>query len=285
MLVRLCLIFAALSTLVLSTPALADSPNSLGRYLRYTPSQPAKVETSLITMQTPTGSTLDLISAVHLGEPSYYRALNQRFRTYDAVLYELVLPETMAGSPLPAHLETGSGISGLQSILARGMGLTTQLSSINYSARNFVHADLTQEALSQAMSSRQESLLTYVSRVLASSGQGGSSTLGISDRELAELDLMGILSGRSTPKEQKILRKLMASTMTGSSGFLSAMEDTAILGKRNEAALKVLDRQLRAGRRHLAIFYGAAHMPDLERQLQKKGWVATHTDWVKAWSI
>ena len=36
--------------------------------------------------------TVDLIGAVHVGEKSYYDALNEQFTKYDAVLFELVAP-------------------------------------------------------------------------------------------------------------------------------------------------------------------------------------------------
>ena len=37
--------------------------------------------------------TVDLISAIHIGDSSYYAELNERFRDYDALLFELVAPE------------------------------------------------------------------------------------------------------------------------------------------------------------------------------------------------
>ena len=36
---------------------------------------------------------VDLISAVHIGDAEYYDDLNQRFRSYDAMLYELIAPK------------------------------------------------------------------------------------------------------------------------------------------------------------------------------------------------
>ena len=35
---------------------------------------------------------VDLVAAVHIGEKEYFSTLNQLFRTYDVVLYELVAP-------------------------------------------------------------------------------------------------------------------------------------------------------------------------------------------------
>ena len=37
--------------------------------------------------------SVDLISAIHIGDPSYYAELNERFRDYDVLLYELVAPQ------------------------------------------------------------------------------------------------------------------------------------------------------------------------------------------------
>ncbi len=36
---------------------------------------------------------VDLIGAVHIADPAYYEKLNERFKHYDVLLYELVAPE------------------------------------------------------------------------------------------------------------------------------------------------------------------------------------------------
>jgi hypothetical protein len=269
---------------LLCPAALADN---LGDYVRYSKSTaPASVETAVVTMVAPQGQTLDLVAALHLGEPAYYKALNERFKRYDAVLYELILPEEMAGQQLPAQLDTGSGLSGFQGMMAHAMGLATQLDKIDYSAKNFVHADLTREALSKSMDARHENMMTYVSHLMTStSAPGATANIGVSDKELAQLDLMAVLSGRGTARDQKILKKIMAATMTGSDSLLTAMGDTAIIAERNTAAMKVVDAQLARGKRNMALYYGAAHMPDLEARLQKKGWKRQGSSWLQAWTI
>ena len=39
--------------------------------------------------------------------------------------------------------------------------------------------------------------------------------------------------------------------------------DAILIGDRNEAAMKVLVRELANGKKRIGIFYGAAHMPEL----------------------
>jgi hypothetical protein len=60
---------------------------------------------------------------------------------------------------------------------------------------------------------------------------------------------------------------------------------TVIVSGRNQVALKVMDREIARGRRELAIFYGAAHLPDLETRLLAKGFTRVETGWVTAWDL
>lgn len=279
-------LYPTLAFVLLCVAAAAQTTSpSMGDYLRYLKTPPASLETAVVTMKGPRGEALDLISAVHVGEASYYRNLNSRFRAYDAVLYELILPEEMAGQRLPSQLESGGALSGLQGKLGRTLGMVTQLNNIDYSPANFVHADLTQEALSQSMGARGESLMSYFQKALANSGRGKAPSLGVSEQELAELNLLAILTGSATDKERTVLKKMMASAMTSPHGAIDVFGDTALLADRNQAALGALDAQMARGRRNLALFYGAAHMPDLEAQLRKRGWKRIGTEWLKAWSI
>lgn len=250
-------------------------------YVRLQKGAPSVLETAIVTMTGPNAQRLDLVSAVHLADASYYQQLNSKFRGYQAVLYELVLPEEMAGQPLPSNLGSEEGLSGIQSTLARSLGLTTQLEQVDYSAPNFVHADLSREGLSRAMDGRQESLLSYFQKAMASSG--GVTNLGVSEAELAQLDLMAIMSGQANARDRKTLKKLLASALTSSDGVMAGMEDTAILAERNKAALKAVDTAVKGGQKKLALFYGAAHMPDLETRLRQKGWKRTGVNWLPAW--
>jgi hypothetical protein len=282
---RALLCFVAALFLCLPVTA-QNAAGGIANYVRYQKSSPGKLETAIVNMVGPGGQSLDLVAAVHLGEASYYKDLNTRFKAYDAVLYELILPEEVAGQRLPAQMEASGGLSGVQGMMGRSLGLTTQIENIDYSGSNFVHADLTQEALTKTMSARQESLLTYMQKILLSSNaQSGEVDLGVTDQELAELDLMSILAGTTTAKDRRVLKKLMASVMSSPEGSMGALSDSVLLSERNKAALKVLDRELGKGKRKLALFYGAAHMPDIEERLVSKGWRRGKATWLQAWTI
>ena len=58
------------------------------------------------------------------------------------------------------------------------------------------------------------------------------------------------------------------------------------MGARNERAVEVLREQLDSGARRVGIFFGVAHMPDLEdRLLDDIGLVYEKTTWIDAWQL
>jgi hypothetical protein len=61
---------------------------------------------------------------------------------------------------------------------------------------------------------------------------------------------------------------------------------SALLSERNKLVLGVLGQQLAAGKRKIAIFYGAGHMADLQRRLrQQYHLVPQSTRWLVAWKM
>ena len=273
------LLFFLLNTLYLSAKT---NEADFGEFIRYTPT-PGILETSVIKFSNSKGQSVDLISAVHVGSISYYRELNEEFSKHDALLYELIIPEELKGRQLPSNLDSDSGVSGLQGMLARSMGLATQMSRIDYTAENFVHADLTTEGLQEKMAERQESLIGYLMQNMLNADTSSQRDIGVSDQEFAQLNLMAVLSGTGTKRDKSILRKVFGSTLASSGGVLSSMGKTAIISERNEAAMTVLHEQIHQGNQNLAIFYGAAHMPDLRRRLLKDGWIQGESKWLRVW--
>lgn len=84
------------------------------------------------------GVEVALIGAVHIGEPAYYRKLNELFKNFDALLYELVADP---GAGVPDPKERGiSPISTIQVGMKDSLQLTFQLDEVDYDAKNFVHA-------------------------------------------------------------------------------------------------------------------------------------------------
>ena len=59
-----------------------------------------------------------------------------------------------------------------------------------------------------------------------------------------------------------------------------------LVADRNKKACQVLTRQIVAGQKKLAIFYGAAHMPDFDRRLLRDfGLERQGQEWLTAWDL
>ena len=56
-------------------------------------------------------------------------------------------------------------------------------------------------------------------------------------------------------------------SLEGSMSALDGPDGSTIITERNKRCFDVLDKQLAAGKKKIAIFYGAGHLPDMERRL------------------
>jgi hypothetical protein len=75
------------------------------------------------------------------------------------------------------------------------------------------------------------------------------------------------------------------SLLEGGAG-LGPTLDTILVKDRNEAAMKVLEREIKKGTKRIAIFYGAAHMPDFDRRLtQDLKLTRGPVTWDEAWDL
>jgi hypothetical protein len=81
----------------------------------------------------------------------------------------------------------------------------------------------------------------------------------------------------------------MARQLAAAGDVVAEMErhdgGTVIITERNRKAIGVLDREVAAGRKNLGIFYGAAHLAEMEKELGKKGYLRTGERWLTAWDI
>src|SRR5687768_10788542 len=136
------------------------------KYVRFTDEKGGgQLETAVVTYKNDAGVELKLVSAIHIGERSYFEGLAKDFEADDAVLYELVKEKDV---PIPAPeairqkaAEGGEGpghpIGQLQRFLKDTLNLEFQLDVIDYTKKNFVHADMDREAFEKAQAERGES--------------------------------------------------------------------------------------------------------------------------------
>lgn len=245
--------------------------------------QPRALQLAIATYEPRNGDELlsvDLVSAIHIGDPSYYAELNRRFEDYDALLYELVAPENAVASNRLAKRK--GFISGTQIGMTKLLDLSFQLEEIDYDKPNFVHADLTPQQLRDSMDERGESLYVYFWRIFfASLDQYAKDPLGLKDWEM----LSAVLSA----DQDHTFKTMIAYEMTNIEQIQDVLgEDSgsAVIGARNQRAVDVLKREIDGGRKRIGIFYGVAHMPDLEERLADQlGLVYDSTEWIDAWQL
>jgi len=228
--------------------------------------------------------TVDLVAAVHLGGADYYEILDRLFADYDAVLYELVAPPNER--PQPGRKPSGA-IGSAQQGLTKLLGLEFQLESIDYTAANFVHADLSPRQFQQAMKKRGESWWSMFSKIMRESmeraerGESSAPEMGVGD-------LFGLLFGGGTDRQLR-LRRMMAEQFSDMDMLTSAFggeEGSTLITDRNAAALAVLKQRIARGDRRIAIFYGAAHMDDFDRRLREDFSLQPRdTVWLEAWDL
>ncbi len=229
------------------------------------------------------GSSLqhvDLIAAVHIGEHAYYQTINSLFTHYDAVLYELVAPQ---GTRIPkGEKEHKSIVSGMQSWMRDVLDMGMQLEDVDYTAENLVHADLSPEEFSQSMDSRNESVAGMLSKTwLAGMGQQYSAKAIFSEIRL----LKNLLSGNRDLALKIFMAEQMVDTMRLGDA-IEGREGSTLVAERNKKALAVLRQEIAAGKKKLAIFYGAAHMGDMSRRLIAEfDLVPAWTGWIDAWNL
>ncbi|MEO1034095.1 MAG: hypothetical protein AAFX44_00920 [Pseudomonadota bacterium] len=223
-----------------------------------------------------TATFVDLVGVVHVGDADYYSELNASFRQYDALLYELVAP---ADHDTRLDKRNESMIGGAQIAMKDAMGLEFQLHHIDYTADNFVHADLSPQALRRSMEERGESLYVYFWRAFyAGMADYAKDPLGIRSWQL--------LGAMVAPDDGESLKRAFARELIRSDAMLDALggeDGSALIQARNERAMQVFDDEWSAGSRRVGIFYGAAHMPDFEERLRERGFEPVDTRWLDAW--
>lgn len=262
-------------------PPLPEKPPA-DEFLRYVEEEDgsARLETAVVRMADDEGRIVDLIGAVHIADADYYDQLNGLFRRYDSLLYELVAPEDMR--PTGGHK---SGLSGFQTGLGDLLGLTFQLEGIDYSAENFVHADVTPERLREIIEERGDSFFSlFLSAVL--SQLNATAKMDPAEAQAQSLDmLIAILSGRRSRNLKKVLARQFGQIEAAAAGLHDSRLGEVIVVERNKACIEALKRRLDAGDRRIGIFYGAMHLPDLYRRLEALGFRERSKVWLTAWSI
>jgi len=226
------------------------------------------------------GAEIDLVAVVHIGEQAYYERLNKEFEKYDALLYELVAPEGNK-PPKGGEMKSDNPLAMLQQGMTFFLGLEHQLEVVDYRKSNFIHADLSPEGMKKAMKERGDDKMTIILGVIADLLRKRNLDADKPEPQAPDISLTDLLN----PKKFK---RIMAQQFEDAGGDVSlgGTINRLLVEDRNKACIKVLQQQLTAGKKKIAIFYGAAHMPDFDKRLKEDfGMKRTESEWVTAWNL
>jgi hypothetical protein len=252
--------------------------------------QPIALDTAIVRYVPASGKgelVVDLVGVVHIGDRAYYQELNRHLEKYDVVLFELVAEK---GTIIPkgGKRDSTNILAIMQKVMKTVLRLDLQTEQIDYTRKNFVHADLSPEEMAQAMKKRGETGLTLILGIAADilrkqnleqlkKGNAG-------DGE--DLDPLSLLLDPQAGIKLKRLMARQLAAMDSGDGELGPTLNNLLIVDRNKAALRVLDKELAKGRKRIAIFYGAGHMPDFDRRLQADFDLRRQsTQWLRAWDL
>lgn len=248
--------------------------------------KPLSLDTAVVSYKAGSqGAQVDLIGAVHIGEASYYRELNRLFDQYDVLLYELVAPEGTIVSA-KAQQESSNPISFLQKSMKNFLGMESQLEKVDYSKKHFVRADMTPTQMAKKMEERGDTALTIaLSTMVDVMRQQNKAAQNPQDNPLMSSD-MGLMELLENPHKAKLMMAQQFVSTGSLDEALGGSLNQLLVIDRNAEAIKGLQKQLAQGKQRIGIFYGAAHLPDLEKRLVSDfSMTKGETRWIKAWDL
>ena len=272
-----------------AAPPLAKRPESQP-FMRLQSDQtgkPVALESAVVSYVPLDGSDLKvtLVGAVHIADADYFDRLNELFRHFDIVLYELVAPQGTV--PQYTGIRSKHPIAKLQYLLLDILGLHHQLEGVHYTAPNFAHADLSFDELIKLGQERGETALTFGAGVVLD-------VLRMVHRmEMRQQQGQAVVAQPTLSQlldEPEQVREIFARSLVdeGSADLLTGLTTLApyLIEARNAAALRGLDAAIAQGKTNIAIYYGAAHLPDFERRLfEEFGLVRQEGQWLRAWDL
>src|SRR4051794_21361403 len=260
--------------------AVPTQPLTSADFLRFVDKGSAggRLETADVTFKNADGVTVHLVAAVHIGERAYFEGLNDNFKARDAVLYEMVKPrDADVPNGDAGEVRSNSAVSQFQRMLKDTLNLEFQLDVIDYTRPNFVHADLDAETFAQKQAERGESFMTLMLQQMMramTQPEPGANAANQDPEAAAQDQLDGMIKMICRPDHERQLKLLIARNMAqleDTAMGLDAPGGSAILTDRDDACIAKLKETLKSGKKDIAIFYGAAHMPDLSKRLTSIG--------------
>lgn len=283
---RAAAVLAVFASLLAAAPAQApgDAPDKApSDFVRFVEAgDGGRLETA-VTRYRKDDVEVTFFAAVHIADAACYAALNDRFTTCDALLYELVAaPDDRPGK---GRVDRGfSPVSLLQRGLKTSLELAFQLDEIDYQAKNFVHADMTPQEFEHSMAERGESMLSIMWDMMQQGARQQREHAGEGDDDAAKAKPFDLVAAFRSGEGRHLLRMTFGRQLEQVESMMAGGKGGTLLEGRNEKCLAVLQRELQAGKKRLGVYYGAAHFPHMERRLvEDLGFAKAGHEWLLAW--
>lgn len=211
---------------------------------------------------------IDLVGAIHIAQPDYYQRLQKRLDQSDLVLFEGVTARKSD------EIATSGENKGVYKRMADSLGLQVQNAGIDYKRSSFQRCDLSLEEMVQILD--QEILQGGPKAAAAAQAKAEFSELKhmLSGKSILTNLVMGLIGTSPLLREHVLLMTVSSGLGNDTGKQLSPRLKQLILEDRNARVATDLRKLAGSISRHrrIAIFYGAAHLPDLERRLRSMGY-------------
>lgn len=216
---------------------------------------------------------IELVGAMHAAEPAYYRSLQQRLSRADLVLYELVVDEEDAKAD-ELSIQRAEDKSAF-SRLASSLGLISQNRGIDVNKKNFRRCDMTYQQMIASL--QQEAQQGNSEGKSAHTAKNEFAKLGrvLSGGSWMMNGVVGLVGMNHSLRERVRFMLVATGQENDDDPALHPRLQKLILEDRNAFVMSELAQVLRReNHRRIAIFYGAAHLPDMEKRLLRMGYRA-----------
>ena len=248
------------------------------------------LETAIATYENKAGQKVELVSAVHIADTAYYKRLEKLFAGYDSLLYELVKPKGKK-PPKPGRRDRSDSsnmVAWFQRYLRDTLKLDFQLDAIDYTAKNFVHADLDMETFQKLTKERGETMVQLMLKLALTQYKAEQEGKSKADPYMG----LKMIAALVMPDSARTLKYLLAKQLQDMEALMAGLgagkdgQGSVLLIERNKALMRVLHRRLKAGDKRIGVFYGGAHLHDVEERIfAETGLRRTGVRWEKAWLI
>ncbi|MGN0930253.1 MAG: hypothetical protein ACI4NP_00875 [Thermoguttaceae bacterium] len=242
---------------------------------------------------------VDLIGAVHIADKSFYDEINVLFKEYEVVVFELVMDPDVDFTEVirlekerkkeERNLNPLNFISYFQEDAAKALGLSYQIDGIDYLAPNLTRGDCSSiEFLTQLLRSGDIPNffvdLFIQSFAINSLGRFEGAMVALFCSDDLRLTCKRLLAEELNESSIADVKK---ETCALDVEKTSAERQNVIIHYRNGKAFEALQKELNSGKSKIAVFYGAAHLPDLGKRLEEQLGLERRPEplWIKAWDM